>query len=97
MLRLRCKSFPDDWEDKDREAAIKVCARFHLVGILMLEGMIPEDLFAKAWYYSVPNCREILESFIRQYRQERDYRYWSAFDRLRDRVIELTKDFKGFA
>jgi hypothetical protein len=38
-----------EWTEEDSRAAHTVCARLHLVGILILEEMVPEDLFAKAW------------------------------------------------
>jgi hypothetical protein len=84
------------WSHEETQAAHTVCARFHLIGILILEKMVPEDLFAKALYYSVPRCYEILTPFLRTMRSERDPRYWSAFDVLEEIVKENTRNFGGF-
>jgi len=91
-----CNKPMHSWSDEDREAAIQVCGQFHFVGVLVYEQLIPEDLLAKSWCYSIQQCFKVLEPFIISIREERDPRYWSGFDFLAKRVAEITVDFKGF-
>lgn len=96
VLLLKGKSL-ENWNDAERLSAHRVCSRFHLVGLLLREEMIPEKLFAHAWFYSVPNCFEILRPFIAEVRKSRDSRYWTAFDYLAQRVKFHETTFVGFA
>ena len=96
VLALEGKDF-GTWTDEDIQAAHTVCARFSLIGILILEKMVPEELFAKAWYYSVPKCHAVLKPFLEKMRHERDPRYWSSFDVLVERIAHRTKEFRGFS
>lgn len=95
VLTLRDKPL-SEWAVDERKAAHEVCARFHLVGLLVLEGLIPERIFSHAWYFSVPQCHAILQPYLQHVRKVRDPRYWSAFDALVKRVERHTKDFPGF-
>ena len=95
VLALEGKNL-SEWTEGQREAAFTVSGRFSLLGILVLERLVPEDVFAKAWYYSVPKCYAILRPFLEEIRSQRDYRYWSAFDVLAQRIADSTKDFPGF-
>jgi hypothetical protein len=96
VLKLKDQSF-NDWTDSDKESAQRVCSRFHLVGLLMREGMIPEQLFSHAWYYSVPHCFDALQPFLKHVRESRDSRYWTAFDYLARTVRRHADTFRGFA
>jgi len=96
ILSLKDKGY-ESWCKEDKDAALIVCSRFHLVGLLAAEKMIPVELFAKAWFYSIPNCHTILLPYLEDMRESRDSRYWSAFDFLQNEVVKHTKDFKGFA
>lgn len=84
------------WSDAAKRAAPVVCSRFHLVGILVLNGVVPEILFSQAWYYSVPECYRLLTPYLERIRRERDPRYWSAFDVIARRVEHHAKSFRGF-
>ena len=84
------------WTEEDHEAAIHVCGQFHFAGVLVYEKLIPEELLAKSWCFSIQQCYKILRPFIISIRQKRDQRYWSGFDFLARRVAEITIDFKGF-
>ena len=95
VLTLRHKPL-DQWSQQELEAAHVVSSRFHVVGLLVTEGIVPEGLFAKAWFYSVPNCHEILLPFLVSIRAERDPRYWGGFDVLKSRVAEHAATFHGF-
>lgn len=95
VLTLREKPL-DEWSAYDVEAAHVVSSRFHLVGMLMLKKSVPEELFSHAWFYSVPNCHEILQPFLQRIREERDPRYWGGFDLLQRFVAKHTTTFPGF-
>jgi Flp pilus assembly protein TadB len=95
MLSLDKKEF-SDWNEKDKAAVYIVCARFHIVGILVLESHFPERLISYAWYYSIPRCSEILGPYLASIREERGCNYWSAVDALAKRVQEHAKEFEGF-
>ena len=95
ILSLRGKDV-SVWSQDELESAHIVSSRLHVVGMLVMEGIVPEELFAKAWFYSVPNCYEILTPFLERIRLERDPRYWGGFDVLHERVKRHTGTFKGF-
>ncbi len=84
------------WTADEREAARVVCSHFHLVGALVQEQMVPELLFAKLWYYSVPQCHVALKPYLEEIRRERGPNYWSRFDWLAERVREHNKDIQGW-
>jgi hypothetical protein len=85
-----------DWTKEDRQAAHMVALGFHMIGVSVLEKLISEDTFAKAWYYSVPTCHQILQPYLAELRRTRDSRYFSAFDVLAKRVRRGTEAFEGF-
>lgn len=60
VLALDDKSV-DLWTKEEHASASTVCARFHLVGILIIKEFVPASLFSQAWYYSVPECHRILQ------------------------------------
>jgi hypothetical protein len=96
VLSLRHRPL-DQWSEEEKSAAYNVSGRLQLTGLLVLQKVVPEELFAKAWYYSIPTCHEILQPFIKAVRAERDQRYWSAFDYLAERVRLHSGSFTGFA
>jgi len=85
------------WTEEERRSAYTVCAKLHLVGILVVEKLVPERLFSFAWYWGVPACFRILQPYLAELRADRDSRYFSAFDALNRRVLEQTRDFAGWA
>ncbi len=98
-IEIVLKLEPDkhqNWTEEERAAAMDVCSRFHLVGILIIEKAIDPVLFARAWYYSVPQCYRILLPYIQEKRRMTDQRYWSAFDVLNEMVSSIAKEWKGF-
>lgn len=97
VLSLEGQPF-ESWKDKEKEfrSAMIICSRFHLVGILVIKEMVPEELIAQAWFYSIPKCYDILKPCLDHYRKTRDHRYWKAFDVLAFKVKEYAKTFEGF-
>ena len=84
------------WEANDIDHAEFVCTRFNLVGVLVIENMLPVDILAKTWFYGIPKCHRILMPYIEKIRSERDKRYWSAFDALTVSVQHISEKFSGF-
>jgi hypothetical protein len=95
VLRLKEKPLVS-WTEEERNAALLVCSRFQLVGILVLNGVIPEKLFAQAWYFSVVNCHKAVEPFLDEIRRNRHQNYWRAFDELVTRVKSFEPNFGAF-
>jgi hypothetical protein len=96
VLGLRDRPI-DQWTREEEASAHVVASKFHLTGLLVLQKVVPEELLAKAWYYSIPQCYEILTPFLRKMRNERDQYYWSAFDELAVRVKQHAAAFCGFS
>lgn len=96
VLELEGKNLKE-WTKNDLASASTVCARFHLVGILVIEDLVPEKLLSSAWYYSIPECHKILQPYLQEIRRKRGQKYWSAFDVLNKRVLANTNTFKGFS
>jgi len=85
-----------DWTEEETASARMVASKMHLTGLLVLQKIVPEELFSHAWFYSVPRCYKILLPFIQKMREERDPRYWSAFDALEATVSHHAASFVGF-
>ena len=85
-----------EWAVDEREAAFVVCSTFHLVGALVQEEVVPDNLFCKLWYYSVPRCHDVLKPYLDELRRVRGPNYWSRFDWLAKKVAECNKDVQGW-
>lgn len=96
ILSLEDKSFAD-WSEADRNCALNVCGRFHLIARLVQEKMIKDQVLAEMWYYSIPKCYDILRPFLADIREKRHKNYWIAFDALTLSVIRRTRAFNPSA
>jgi hypothetical protein len=94
VLKLEGKPF-SDWSAEDKKAAFLVCARFHLAGIMVIEKMVPEELLAKIWFYSIPKSFEILKPYLEQMRIDRDPHIGVHLTFLHEKSLSIPKNSRG--
>lgn len=90
VLELENKPF-DQWTADDRIAARHVCTRFHIIAWLVDQKMIPAHILASVWYYSLPQCYDILKPYIDDIRSKRGQNYWIKIDEMVLGVLELNR------
>lgn len=93
VLRLENKPY-SRWEKEDKDAALAVCVRLHLIARLMLEDMLHEDVLSIMWYYSIPKCYMILTPYLIDIRHQRDRYYWLSIEQLVFRVLRNTVTYE---
>ncbi len=77
------------WDDKQLEAARKICAGFHLIGVITESSFFSPSLLVQGWYYSIPRARVALHDYILHVRSQRGDSYWGAFDIIARRAWDL--------
>lgn len=60
------------WDTTDIEAADRVVRSFDILGILVLQNMVPRDFFKEFYAYSLYRCWYICEEYVMSERQRRN-------------------------
>ncbi len=68
------------WSAEDKAIARKICAVFHLVGVLTSEKLLPSNLLPQIFYYSIPRARYAAHDYLMEIRKDRGESYWGGFD-----------------
>lgn len=81
----------EDWNDKDRVMASRVCSGFDLVGIFARDGIVPLEPILEGWAPSICRTYEVTAAFRRDLRAKNGPGYWAAFDWLYKKAREVWK------
>lgn len=83
------------WSEDEKAKAKKVCVYYDIVGILIKNRVVPEDIIESHWGQSIIQCREAAAGLIDQTRKEINSEAWGEYDRLCLKATELAKGKKN--
>jgi hypothetical protein len=63
---------PDLWTEVEKEKASLVYSTYDVTGILIRQGLVPEDVFIDYWGESMVRCYKVLEPYLQALRRQAD-------------------------
>jgi hypothetical protein len=72
----------DRWTEDDRRRVEEVCMSFDLAGRLVELHLVLEGPLIEGMADRIAECHEASMKLIKEYRQQRNPRYWEGFDKL---------------
>jgi hypothetical protein len=74
------------WSDDERHMAEEVCVTFDRMGVLVLHGLIPEDVALSMYFDVILRTWKRLEPFVKKERERRQMDLWMMrFERLAEK------------
>jgi len=71
----------ESWTDDEKKVAEKVCCSYDAVGIMIRNNMLPLDVVADSWGYSLRRSWRILSPMVVSYRVlQNSVEYWDDFE-----------------
>ena len=78
------------WPEEAKWDVELVCSSFEVVGMLVVEGVIPAEWVARNWRFAIVTTWERTEPLIQHYRATRAPDYWHYFEKLVQRARKFT-------
>ncbi len=91
------KKIFNNWSDEEIKKAEIVCYTYNLAGIMVVEGLIDEDLVVKRGHDSIVKCWEAAKPMLEEYRikQKRGNDFWGDFDKLYNKAKNIEEKAKN--
>lgn len=81
-----------DWTTEQKRTGEIVCHNYDVVGILVRNQMLPEEIIVDSWGDSLRRLWSILSPLVEEYRTERQFpEFWDDFQYLAEKAIEFQK------
>ncbi len=81
-----------DWTPENKKTGEIVCHNYDVVGILVRNKMLPEEMIVDSWGDSLRRLWPILEPLVEDYRKQRKSpEFWDDFQYLAEKAVELKK------
>lgn len=81
-----------DWTTEQKKTGEIVCHNYDVVGILVRNKMLPEQMIVDSWGDSLRRLWPILRPLVEEYREQRESpEFWDDFQYLSERAVEFQK------
>jgi hypothetical protein len=74
------------WSPDERRGAEGVCAKYHLIAVIVSKKVVPFELVADEVRYSMTKCHKVAEPLLEEVRRQRVPDLWAEFSRMVERL-----------
>ena len=79
-----------EWTNSDKVMVEKVCQSYDLIGMMIKNGFVDENLILSSWHISIKKSWKCSQELVDRRREKDGQKFWNSFEWLHERSLEYS-------